>query len=122
MLKKIGFVTAAMAAGAFVTGGIAAAGTPDEEHHHGHGHHGYHETSQIGLWNFNNIDLMHNTNNIFGACGNNINGAGLQVPLHESLNGIAAPAASPGSTEAGSESEYNCASGGIADEGTSQHN
>jgi hypothetical protein len=125
MLKKIGFVAAAMAAGAFVTGGIAAAGTPDEDHGHHHGHHGYQGydyTGQVGLVNLNNTDVLHNVNGTVGFCGNDVNVLGVQVPVHDSLNGIGVPILSPGESEASGESPYNCASGGVADGGTSQHN
>jgi len=114
MLKKVGFVTAAMAAGAFLAGGVAAAGTPD-----GHDHHGGH-TGQLGLLNLNNTDVLHNVNGTLGVCGNDVNVLGVQVPIHDSLNGIGVPILSPGEHEAGGESPYNCASGGIADGGTSQ--
>jgi hypothetical protein len=118
MLKKIGFVAAAMAAGAFVTGGIAAAGTPDEEH--GHGHLGYDHTGQVGLVNLNDTDALHNVQGTLGLCGNDVNVLGVQVPVHESLNGIGVPIMSPGASEAEGESPYNCASSGLADGGTSQ--
>jgi hypothetical protein len=124
MLKKIGFVAAAMAAGAFVTGGIAAAGTPDEEdgHHHGHhhGHYGYDHTGQVGLVNLNNTDVLHNVNAVLGVCDNNVNVLGVQVPVQNSLNGIGVPILSPGEHEASGENPENCASGGLADGGTSQ--
>ncbi|WP_206789023.1 hypothetical protein [Amycolatopsis sp. MtRt-6] len=113
MLKKIGFVAAAMAAGAFVTGGIAAAGTPDEDH-------GWDHTGQVGLANLNNTDVLHNVQGTLGFCENNVNVLGVQVPIHDSLNGIGVPILSPGEHEASGESPYNCASGGIADGGTSQ--
>ncbi|MET8998456.1 hypothetical protein [Amycolatopsis sp. Hca4] len=116
MLKKIGFVAAAMAAGAFVTGGIAAAGTPDEEL----GHHGYDHTGQVGLVNLNNTDALHNVQGTLGLCHNNINVLGVQVPVQESLNGIGVPILSPGASEAEGETPYNCASSGLADGGTSQ--
>ncbi|MDX3195340.1 hypothetical protein PV458_43660 [Streptomyces sp. MN03-5084-2B] len=114
MLKKVGFVTAAMAAGAFLAGGVAAAGTPD-----GHDHHGGH-TGQLGLLNLNNTDVLHNVNGTLGVCGNDVNVLGVQVPIHDSLNGIGVPILSPGEHEASGESPYNCASGGLADGGTSQ--
>ncbi|MEV4054804.1 hypothetical protein AB0J55_26705 [Amycolatopsis sp. NPDC049688] len=114
MLKKVGFVTAAVAAGAFLAGGVAAAGTPD-----GHDHHGGH-TSQFGLLNLSNTDLLHNVNATLGLCDNDINVLGVQVPLHDSLNGIGVPILSPGSHEAEGESPYNCASSGLADGGTDQ--
>ncbi|WIX90004.1 hypothetical protein [Amycolatopsis sp. DG1A-15b] len=123
MLKKIGFVTAAAAAGAFLAGGIAAADTPGG-HHHGHhdGHHhgGYDYTGQVGLVNLNNTDVLHNVNATLGLCGNDVNVLGVQVPIHDSLNGIGVPILSPGSHEASGESPYNCASGGLSDGGTSQ--
>jgi hypothetical protein len=118
MLKKIGFVTATVAAGAFLAGGVAAAGTPD---HHGH-HHGYDHTGQVGLLNLNNVDALHNVNGTFGLCGNDVNVLGVQVPIRDSLNGIGVPILSPGETEASGESPYNCASGVVADGGTSQGN
>jgi hypothetical protein len=120
MLKKIGFVAAAMAAGAFVTGGIASAGTPDEEHGHHHGNYGYDHTSQVGLVNLDNTDVLHNVEATVGLCGNDINVLGVQVPIHDSLNGIGVPILSPGSHEASGENPYNCASGGLSDGGTSQ--
>jgi hypothetical protein len=118
MLKKIGFVAATMAAGAFITGGIAAAGTPGEEH----GHHGYDHTGQVGLVNLNNTDALHNVNGTVGFCGNDVNVLGVQVPVHDSLNGLGVPVLSPGASEASGESPYNCASSGLADGGTSQGN
>ncbi|HET6708074.1 hypothetical protein [Amycolatopsis sp.] len=113
MLKKIGFVAAAMAAGAFVTGGIAAAGTPDEELGRDH-------TGQVGLLNLNNTDALHNVQGTLGFCENNVNVLGVQVPIHDSLNGIGVPVLSPGAHEAEGSSPYNCASSGLADGGTSQ--
>jgi hypothetical protein len=115
MLKKVGFVTAAMAAGAFMAGGVAAADTPDGWEHHHDDH-----TGQLGLLNLNNTDLLHNVNAALGVCGNDINVLGVQVPIHDSLNGIGVPILSPGEHEASGESPYNCASAGVADGGTSQ--
>jgi hypothetical protein len=119
MLKKIGFVAATMAAGAFLTGGIASAGTPDDE---GHGHHGHDISEQVGLANLNNIDVLHNVNGTLGVCDNDINVLGVQVPIRDSLNGIGVPILSPGAHEASGESPDNCAAGGVLDGGTSQHN
>ncbi|MEU5259542.1 hypothetical protein [Amycolatopsis sp. NPDC021455] len=116
MLKKIGFVTAVMAAGAFAAGGIAAAGTPHDDHH------GYDHTGQVGLVNLNNTDALHNVNGTLGFCGNDVNVLGVQVPVHDSLNGIGVPILSPGSAEAEGESPYNCASSGLSDGGTAQGN
>ncbi|MGW4063162.1 hypothetical protein ACWEGE_33095 [Amycolatopsis sp. NPDC004747] len=117
MLKKIGFVAAAMAAGAFVTGGIAAAGTPEGDHGYDHG---YDHTGQVGLVNLNDTDALHNVQGTLGLCHNNINVLGVQVPVQESLNGIGVPILSPGASEAEGESPYNCAASGLADGGTSQ--
>ncbi|MFB9689010.1 hypothetical protein [Amycolatopsis plumensis] len=120
MLKKLGFVAATMAAGAFVTGGIAAAGTPGDEHGHRHGHYGYDHTGQVGLVNLNNTDVLHNVQATLGLCDDNINVLGVQVPVQESLNGIGVPILSPGASEAEGEVPSNCASSGLADGGTSQ--
>ncbi|WP_410571274.1 hypothetical protein [Amycolatopsis sp. cmx-4-61] len=122
MLKKIGFVAVAMAAGALVTGGIASAGTPGDEHGHRHGDYGYDydQTGQVGLVNLNNTDALHNVNATLGLCGNDINVLGVQVPLHDTLNGLGVPILSPGASSAEGESPYNCASSGLADGGTSQ--
>ena len=114
MLKKIGFVTAALAAGAFLSGGIAAADTPDGDH----GDYDY--SSQVGLLNLNNTDLLHDVNVTPGICGNDINVLGVQVPIRHSLNGIGVPILSPGENTAAGASPYNCAAGAIADGGTSQ--
>jgi hypothetical protein len=115
MLKKIGFVAAAMAAGAFLTGGIAAAGTPDEELGHDH-------TGQLGLVNLSDTDALHNVNVTPGICDNEVNVLGVQVPVRDALNGIGVPVLSPGWHEADGESPFNCASGTVADGGTSQDN
>ncbi|MEV6829522.1 hypothetical protein [Amycolatopsis sp. NPDC051102] len=124
MLKKIGFVAVAMAAGALVTGGIASAGTPADEHGHRQGHpgYGYDSTGQVGLLNLDNTDVLHNVQATLGVCNNDINVLGVQVPLHDTLNGIGVPILSPGASEAAGESPYNCASSGLADGGTSQGN
>ncbi|OXM56110.1 hypothetical protein CFP71_14875 [Amycolatopsis thailandensis] len=115
MLKKIGFVAAAMAAGAFITGGIASAETPGD-------YDVYDVHEQVGLVNLNNIDALHNVNGTLGVCGNDVNVLGVQVPIRDSLNGIGVPILSPGVTKAQGNSPYNCASGGVIDGGTSQSN
>ncbi|MDS0140715.1 MULTISPECIES: hypothetical protein [unclassified Amycolatopsis] len=124
MLKKIGFVTATAAAGAFLAGGIAAADTPEGHHHHGHHqshqYGGYDYTGQVGLVNLNNTDVLHNVNGTLGVCGNNVNVLGVQVPVQHSLNGIGVPILSPGSHEASGENPENCASSALSDGGTSQ--
>jgi hypothetical protein len=119
MLKKIGFVATAMAAGAFLAGGVAAADTPDGyEHHHG----AYDSSDQLGLLNLNNTDALHNVNATVGFCDNNVNVLGVQVPVRDVANGIGVPVLSPGEHEASGESPYNCAGSGVADGGTSQGN
>ncbi len=115
MIKKIGLVTTALAAGAFLTGGIASADTPG--HHNGGGDYG-----QVGLVNLDNTDVLHNVNVTPGICGNDVNVLGVQVPIRDSLNGIGVPILSPGEHEASGETPYNCAAGAVTDGGTSQGN
>ncbi len=117
MLKKIGFVAAAMAAGAFIGGGVASADTTDDYYDDS-----YDVSEQVGLVNLNNIDALHNVNAVLGVCGNDVNVLGVQVPIRDSLNGIGVPILSPGAHEASGESPYNCAAGGITDGGTLQGN
>jgi len=67
MLKKVGFVTAAMAAGAFLAGGVAATGTPGghDDYHGGH-------TGQLGLLEANAVRrerLAHAVDRITGRFG-----------------------------------------------------
>ena len=116
MIKKIGLITAALATGAFLTGGIAAADTPDDY-------------GQVGLVNLGNTDVLHNVDVAPGICDNNINVLGVQVPIHDSLNGIGVPILSPGGDdeadgghEADGETPDNCSAGAISDGGTSQGN
>ncbi|MEU3628671.1 hypothetical protein BS329_09305 [Amycolatopsis coloradensis] len=117
MLKKIGFAAATMAAGAILSGGVASADTPDGDHDGGYDYSG-----QVGLVNVNNFDLLHNVNAVVGACDNNVNVLGVQVPIQDSLNGIGVPILSPGEHEASGDSPSNCAAGGVLDGGTAQHN
>ncbi|MEC3977314.1 hypothetical protein [Amycolatopsis sp. H20-H5] len=122
MLKKTGFVVAAAAAGMLMMGGLASAGTV----HHGHDWDGdfgdYANYGQVGLVNLNNTDIAHNVNGTLGLCGNDVNVLGVQVPIRDSLNGVGVPILSPGKHEAGSSQLSNCASGGVIDGGSSQHN
>ncbi|MDT8911937.1 hypothetical protein [Amycolatopsis sp. PS_44_ISF1] len=115
MLKKIGLVTAALAAGAFLFGGVASASTADYPH-------GGDQSGQVGLLNLNNTDLLHNVNVTPGICGNDVNVLGVQVPIRNSLNGIGVPILSPGENTAAGVSPYNCASGTIVDGGSVQGN
>jgi hypothetical protein len=70
----------------------------------------------------NNLDVAHNVNAVVGACDNNVNVLGVQVPVRDVANGIGVPILSPGASKASGENPYNCASGSIADGGTAQDN
>jgi hypothetical protein len=111
MLKKIAAVTGAVAAGALLFGGVASAQGPGSDW-----------SGQAGLLNLNNTSLLHNVNAVVGLCDNNVNVLGVQVPIHNSLNGLGVPILSPGEHTATGTSPENCAAGGIADGGTSQGN
>ncbi|NKQ55713.1 hypothetical protein HFP15_22815 [Amycolatopsis sp. K13G38] len=116
MLKKIGLVTATAATGLLMFGGVASA----SEGGHGHGHDD--GGGQVGLVNVHNVDVAHNVNGVLGACGNDINALGVQVPIRHSLNGVGVPILSPGEnpTTGMDKQPYNCASGGIVDGGSAQ--
>jgi hypothetical protein len=121
MLKKIGFVTAGVAAGMVMLGGLASAeGTGVEAGYPGDT--AADDYDQVGLLNLNNVDLLHNTNVNVGVCGNNINVLGVQVPIQDALNGIGIPILSPGEHEVEAVSPYNCASASIDDGGSIQDN
>jgi hypothetical protein len=115
VLKKMGFVAVSAAAGMLLLGGVASAG---ESHHYRDGD----DDHQVGLVNVNNLDALHNVNAVVGACKDNVNVLGVQVPVQDALKGIGVPILSPGSHEASGEDPMNCASGGVADGGTSQDN
>lgn len=118
MLKKFGTVALATAAGLMALGGAASAapvvGNVDSVDHGQFG--------QVGLLNLNNTDVLHNVNAVVGACDNNINVLGVQVPIEDVANGLNVPILSPGESEAVSASPDVCASGGIIDGGTGQNN
>lgn len=116
MLKKLGAVAASTAAGMLLLGGVASAAPAPVEVVEDE------EFGQVGLLNLNNIDILHNVNAVLGVCDNNINVLGVQVPIQDSLDGIAVPILSPGETEAEGEVSDPCATGGIVDGGTSQEN
>ncbi|MDT8911933.1 hypothetical protein [Amycolatopsis sp. PS_44_ISF1] len=118
MLKKIGFLTAAMAAGALLFGGMASASTQS----HGWDNDGWDQSGQVGLVNLNNIDVAHNVDATLGLCDNDINVLGVQVPVRDSANGVGLPILSPGKNTAAGATPKNCASGGVADGGSIQHN
>ncbi|MEV4058425.1 hypothetical protein AB0J55_45070 [Amycolatopsis sp. NPDC049688] len=117
MIKQFGFVATALAAGMAVLGGSASATTVNVAGHP------VDSTDQFGLiGNVQNLDAVHNLNIVGGVCDNDINVLGVQVPLHDVANGIGVPVLSPGEHAAEGESPYNCASGSIADGGTTQGN
>ncbi|GAB2766686.1 hypothetical protein [Amycolatopsis magusensis] len=109
MLKKLGLASLVAAAGMLSLGGVASADTPEYD-------------DQVGLVNLNNIDVLHNVNGTVGLCGNEVNVLGVQVSIHDALNGIGVPVLSPGDNEASGENPYNCASGGVVDGGSVQDN
>lgn len=118
MLKKIGFVTAGVAAGMVMMSGFASAEAGDVPF-------GYNEEDgydQVGLVNLNNTDVLHNVNAALGVCDNNINVLGVQVVVEDVLNGIGVPIASPGAHEVVGATPENCASASLEDGGTVQDN
>ncbi|WNV83931.1 hypothetical protein [Umezawaea sp. Da 62-37] len=118
MLKKLGAVAAATAAGMVMLGGMASAspvvGNTDSIDHS--------DFNQVGLLNLNNTDILHNVNAVVGVCDNNINVLGVQVPVEDVANGLNVPILSPGVSGAQSQSPDLCATGGILDGGTGQNN
>ena len=118
MIKKIGFVTAGVAAGMMMLSGLASA----EDVHVGQWPGDEEGNSEVGLVNVNNVDAFHNVNVNAGVCDNNINVLGVQVPIQDTANGIGVPVLAPGEHEAEGENPENCASGEIADGGTTQGN
>ncbi|MFD9737329.1 hypothetical protein [Umezawaea sp. NPDC059074] len=132
MIKKLGAVVAATAAGMVMLGGMASAttGAPHEELPTPHGHGGVGNTgsidssdlAQVGLVNLNNTDVLHNTNVVAAACDNNINVLGVQVPVEDVANGLDVPVLSPGANGAESVSPDICGAGGIVDGGIGQSN
>ncbi|MEV7095104.1 hypothetical protein AB0M80_19920 [Amycolatopsis sp. NPDC051045] len=117
MIKQLGFVATALAAGMAVFGGSASATNVSVAGHP------VDSTDQFGLvGNVQNLDAVHNLNVVGGVCDNDINVLGVQVPIHDSLNGIGVPVLSPGAHEAEGQNPDNCAAGEIADGGTAQGN
>jgi len=118
VLKKLGAVAAATAAGMVMLGGMASAapvvGNVDSVDHSGF--------DQVGLLNLNNTDVLHNVNAVLGVCDNNINVLGVQVPVEDVANGLNVPVLSPGESSSESASPDVCAAGGIIDGGTGQNN
>ncbi|MEV6640583.1 hypothetical protein [Amycolatopsis sp. NPDC051371] len=114
MIKQLGFVATALAAGLAAFGGSASATSLDIA-----GHPADHN-SQVGLANVHSLDAVHNLNVVGGLCDNNVNVLGVQVPVRDVAQGIGVPVLSPGEHEASGESPYNCAGGDIQDGGTAQ--
>ncbi|OXM56111.1 hypothetical protein CFP71_14880 [Amycolatopsis thailandensis] len=116
MIKQLGFVATALAAGMAIVGGSASAqGITVAGHEVDH-------NDQTGLANVQNLDAVHNLNLVGGVCDNNVNVLGVQVPVRDVAEGIAVPVLSPGQTEAEGATPDNCASGIIGDGGTVQEN
>ncbi|SFW86004.1 hypothetical protein [Amycolatopsis australiensis] len=116
MIKQLGFVATALAAGMAVFGGsasatdITVAGHPIDN------------TDQVGLGNVSNFDAVHNLNLVGGVCDNEVNVLGVQVPIHQVADGVDVPVLSPGESEADGMTPENCAAGTLADGGTAQGN
>lgn len=118
MLKKIGFVTAGMAAGMVMMSGFASAESTDVPGLTG----GNDGNNQVGLINANNTSILHNTNVNVGLCDNNINALGVQVPIEDTLNGLGVPILSPGENSAVGANPESCATATIQDGGSVQDN
>ncbi|SEF19576.1 hypothetical protein SAMN05421837_10116 [Amycolatopsis pretoriensis] len=116
MIKQLGFVATALAAGMAVLGGSAsAAGVTVAGHPIDH-------SDQVGLANVQNLDAVHNLDAVAGVCDDNVNVLGVQVPVQHVAEGVGVPVLSPGEHEADGKSPFNCASGAISDGGTAQDN
>ncbi|MEV7046235.1 hypothetical protein [Amycolatopsis sp. NPDC051061] len=114
MIKQLGFVATALAAGLAAFGGSASATSIDVA-----GHPVDHN-SQLGLANVHNLDAVHSLNVVGSVCDDNVNVLGVQVPVRDVAQGIDVPVLSPGEHEADGASPYNCAGGGTEDGGTVQ--
>lgn len=114
MIKQLGFVATALAAGMAVLGGSAsAAGVTVTDTPVGH-------DGQVGLGNVHNLDAVHNLNLVGGVCDNEVNVLGVQVPVRDVAQGLNVPVLSPGENGASGKTPYNCASGTIVDGGSGQ--
>jgi hypothetical protein len=114
MLKKIGFVTTGVAAGLMMMSGMASAQGDPEVNSQDPAN-----TGQVGLVNLNNTDVLHNVNAVIGVCDNYINVLGVQVNVHDVLEGNSLPLLSPGAASEATSVD-TCATGGIQDGGTFQ--
>ncbi|GAB3443947.1 hypothetical protein [Actinophytocola sediminis] len=116
MLQKLIVGTAAIAAGMVSFGGIASAsdaGSVSDDRD---------EVTQVGLVNVNNVHVLNNVNVVGGLCELNAGVLGVQVSAEEVANGVVAPVASPGSSDAIGVKPMNCASGTLTIGGTVQDN
>jgi hypothetical protein len=116
MIKQLGFVATALAAGMAMFGGAASATSISVAGHP------IDHNDQLGLANVENLDALHNVNVVGGVCDNDINVLGVQVPVRDVAEGIDVPVLSPGEHEAEAATPDNCASGAISDGGTAQDN
>jgi hypothetical protein len=116
VIKQLGFVATALAAGMAIVGGSASATSLTVA-----GHPVDHN-DQVGLGNVQNLDAVHNLNVVGGVCDNNVNVLGVQVPVRDVAEGVGVPVLSPGEHDAEGETPYNCAAGDIQDGGTVQDN
>jgi hypothetical protein len=115
VIKQLGFVATALAAGMAAFGGSASATNVSVAGHP------VDSSEQFGLiGNVQDLDVLHNVNVVGGVCENDINVLGVQVPVHDTANGIGIPVLSPGEHEAEGQNPDNCAAGEIADGGTAQ--
>ncbi len=116
MIKQLGFVATALAAGLAAFGGSASATTVTVSGHPAG------QSDQFGVANVQSLDALHNVNVVGGVCDDTVNVLGVQVPVHDVAQGVDVPVLSPGAHEAEGSSPSNCAGGGIADGGTAQGN
>ncbi|WP_409186619.1 hypothetical protein F9C11_21245 [Amycolatopsis sp. VS8301801F10] len=114
MIKQLGFVAAALAAGMAIAGGTASASGVAVSDHPGV------DDGQAGLANVQNLDAVHNLNLVGGVCDNDVNVLGVQVPVRHVADGVNVPVLSPGENEAEGKTPHNCASGTIVDGGSAQ--
>ncbi len=114
MLKKLGTVVVATAAGMVVLGGMASASTDDAIGQDSSFDQG--QRRQVGLVNVNDTSVAENVNVLGAVCDNNISVLGVQVPIEDVANGINVPVGSPNYSEAISSSPDFCSMSGILDQ------
>ncbi|WNV83944.1 hypothetical protein [Umezawaea sp. Da 62-37] len=128
MLKKLGTVVVATAAGMVALGGMASASTDDCAiacgldgiSRDGSVDQGRHP--QVGLVNLNGTRVAQNVDVAGAVCDNDISVLGVQVPVEDVADGVDLPVASPGQHEVISASPDFCAMSGVLDEGIVQGN